>query len=275
MDPAGRNGRAQPTGPVRLVFVTPEEPSVMPAFFDAVIPRLRDEIAAVAVVSPIYRRSSWLGQAKRFSDAFGAWELVMEAGRFGRFKLSDAVRRVLPVGRRHSVKSIARAAGLPVLTPEDVNAPEFLETLRELRPDLVISVSCPQIFRDELLALPALGCINVHSALLPEYRGMLPTFWVLANGEARTGVTVHAMTPGIDGGDILRQEAIEIAPDETLRSLMTKSKLLAAQAVLDVVEQFREGTVRRTPNPPDEGAYYSFPTRADVHRFKARGRRLR
>jgi methionyl-tRNA formyltransferase len=260
---------------LRIVFVTPDEPSVMPAFFARVVPAVRDDVAAIAVVSPIFKRSSWLGQAKRFADAFGVRELAVEALRFGGHKAAGALRRIVPRGPHHSVGSVARAYGRPVWTPEDVNAPEFLSRLRALEPDLVISVSCPQIFGAELLAIPRLGCVNVHSALLPHYRGMLPTFWALANGEAQTGVSVHYMSPGIDGGDILLQRAIAIAPSETLRSLMARTKALAAELILETIDGFRQGPMEAAPNPADEGSYFSFPTREDVRRFKARGRRLR
>jgi len=258
-----------------IVFVTPDEPSVMPAFFARVLPAMEDDLASIAVVSPIYKKSSWLGQARRFADAFGWREFAVEASHFGYHKVADVVRGVAPFGPHHSVKSVARSHRRDVLTPQDVNAPEFLDHLRALQPDVIISVSCPQIFREDLLAIPRLGCINVHSAMLPDYRGMLPTFWALANGEERTGVTVHYMSPGIDGGGIVLQRAIPIAPDETLHSLMAKSKAVAAELILEAIARFRAGPVDGMPNPPDEGSYFSFPSREDVRRFKARGRRLR
>jgi methionyl-tRNA formyltransferase len=261
--------------PLKVVFVTPEEPLVMPIFFRKVLAEMRSDVAAVAVVSPIYKKSSWLKQAKRFIDAFGVREFTLEAAQFAWFKVADVLRRVVPVGSYRSVKRLAAAQGIPVLTPPDVNAPEFLEQLREIGTDVVISVSCPQIFSKALLELPPLGCINVHSALLPNYRGMLPTFWALAQGEAQTGITVHYMSPGIDGGEIIAQRLIPIGPDETLHSLMAQCKRAAADAILDTIPQLRDGTVSASPNPADEGSYYSFPSREDVRRFKAIGRRLR
>ena len=260
-----------PARTLRVVFVCPEEPSVMPLFFEKVIPTLRDEIAAIAVVSPIYKRSSWLRQAKRFADAFGVREFVIEALSYVKDKVADR----LPGTRSRSIKRIARSNGLRLLTPESVNGADFLEDLRRLDPDLVISVSCPQIFGRELLEVPRLGCINVHSARLPDYRGVLPTFWVLARGEAETGVTVHFMSPGIDGGDIITQQRVGISADETLHSLMRKCKSVAADAILETVSRFREGTVATLPNPPEEGSYFSFPERDDVRKFKALGRALR
>jgi len=262
-----QNGRNR----LRIVFVAPEEPSVMPVFFERVLPELGDEVVAMAVVSPIYRRSSYLKQARKFAAAFGVREFAVEAASYLRYKLVDA----LPVGRRYSLKRIAHAHGVRVLTPENVNGREFLDALAALAPDLVISVSCPQVFARELLELPRLGCVNVHSAMLPEYRGVLPTFWVLARGEQRTGVTVHFMTPGIDGGDIIGQRSVGIAPDATLHSLMRECKRVAAEVTLEAIADFRDGSVATRPNPADEGSYFSFPQRADVRRFKAIGRALR
>jgi methionyl-tRNA formyltransferase len=260
---------------LRLVFLTPEEPSVMPLFYERAIPALGDRIAEIVIVSPIYRNSSWTKQARRFIGAFGVRDFLMESMVFAKDKAGDVTKRATSVGRFRTVRSVARAHGVPTHHVEDVNDPEFLDRLEAMSPDLVISVTCPQILKRRLLELPPLGCINVHSALLPHYRGMLPTFWVLANGERHTGVTVHYMTPGIDGGDIIGQVTIPIAPDDSLRSLMRKCKAAAADLVVDVVKRFERGSVSVLPNPPDEGSYFSFPGKEDVARFRALGRKVR
>jgi methionyl-tRNA formyltransferase len=260
---------------MKIVFLTPEEPAVIPPFFERVIPVLGDRVAALGVVSPIYKNATWISQGLRFARSFGFVELAVESAGFATNKGLDIVQRTVGLGGFHSVKSLARHYDVPLYQPEDVNAPEFLESLRLLAPDLIVSVSCPQIFKRELLELPTFGCINVHSALLPNYRGMLPTFWVLANGETETGVTVHVMTPGIDGGEIVAQRSVVIKPEDTLRSLMLKTKRLGADLVLEAIAAYEVGRVSRQPNDPDQGAYYSFPTREDVARFRLRGRRMR
>lgn len=260
---------------MRVVFVTPEEPLVMPIFFRRVLPALGSDVAAVAVVSPIYKHSSWLGQARRFIGAFGVRDFAAEVAGFAASKAADLAWAATRAGSPRSVERLARAHGVPILAPADVNDPEFLAQLRAAEPDVVVSVSCPQIFGRELLELPPLGCVNVHSALLPHHRGVLPTFWALADEETHTGVTVHYMSPGIDGGEIIAQRRIAIGPGDTLHSLMAACKREAAEAVLDTLERMREGAVATAPNPPDEGSYHSFPTRADVERFRALGRRMR
>jgi methionyl-tRNA formyltransferase len=260
---------------LKVVFLTPEEPSVMPLFYERVIPALGDRIAEIVIVSPVYRNSSWTKQARRFIGAFGVKDFLVESMVFARDKAADVAKRATGLGPFRTVRSVARAHGVPTYQADDVNAPEFLDRLEALEPDLLISVTCPQILRRRLLELPRLGCINVHSALLPDYRGMLPTFWVLANDEAQTGVTVHYMTPGIDGGDIITQDTIAIAPEDTLRSLMRKCKVAAADLVIEAVNRFESGPVTVRPNPAEEGSYFSFPSKDDVARFRALGRKVR
>jgi methionyl-tRNA formyltransferase len=259
---------------MRVVFVAPEEPLILPLFFERTLPALGEQVVAVAVVSPIYKNSGWIQQSRRFVRSFGIRWFLIEVGRYSWNKVLDAVGRLVPMGRARSVRAAADRNGIRLLRPVDVNAPDFVASLRSMDPDLVISVSCPQIFRRPLLELPRLGCLNVHSALLPKYRGMLPTFWAMLNGERETGVTVHRMVEGIDGGDIILQRAVPIAADETLLSLMRKTKRAAADLVLESVKEFEAGTVSPTPNPADEGSYFSFPSRADVDRFRALGRRI-
>lgn len=248
---------------------------MMPVFYRKILPVVHDDIAALVVVSPIYRGSSWLKQARRFVRAFGVREFLLEISWYGYRKVRDLWARAWGRGSAYSIKGLAKQYGLPLLQPEDINDPEFAATLRRLEPDLIISVSCPQIFRKDLLRLPPLGCINVHSSLLPNYRGMLPTFWAMAGAEDETGVTVHYMSEGVDGGDILVQKKVPITTEDTLHSLMRKCKEAAADAVVETIGRFKDRAVVALPNRVEEGAYFSFPSRDDVARFRSLGRRLR
>lgn len=248
---------------------------MIPLFFERLMPQVGDRVVGMAVVSPIYRNSSRTKEAKRFVRAFGLWAFLVEMYFYFGAKLMNLAHSVTGAGSPRSVSGMARAREIQVMRPNDVNDPAFLSELRNLRPDVIVSVACPQIFREELLELPSLGCINVHSSLLPDYRGMLPTFWVLANNESETGVSVHFMTPGIDEGDILFQHRIRIEPGETLRSLMAKCKRAAADGVVEAIRQFESGTLASVKNRVEEGRYFSFPSRTDVQRFRAFGRALR
>jgi methionyl-tRNA formyltransferase len=163
---------------------------------------------------------------------------------------------------------------VPQAFAPDVNAPRFLDELRSLATDVIVSVSCPQIFKRDLLRTPTLGCLNVHGALLPRYRGIMPSYWMLANGEGEAGVTVYFMNEDIDAGDIVGQRKFEILATETLDEFLQRSKKVAAELLTAVLRQIEQGTITRRPMDLSEGSYFSWPDRASVQRFLASGRRL-
>lgn len=156
----------------------------------------------------------------------------------------------------------------------DVNDPAFLDRLRALGTDLVVSVSCPQIFRKPLINLPPRGCLNVHGARLPYYRGIGPSFWMMARGESTAGVTVFLVNEDIDAGDVVAVREFAILPDETLHRFIVRSKQIACDALLEAIEKIETGQAHPQPLPNDRGSYFGFPTRRAYREFRRRGRRL-
>jgi len=195
---------------------------------------------------------------------------------FVRHKALDVLDRAVGLDGLYSVRSALRAHDIPEHTPENVNDQAFLDFLREQDADLVVSIACPQIVREELLGCPPEGVINIHGALLPKYRGKLPSFWVLANGEEKTGVTVHYMNEELDDGPIIVQKEVPIRPDDTLHSLVLRSKVqYGASALAEAVQHIESGTVETLDNPEEEATYFSFPDGEAIRRFRARGRKIR
>lgn len=121
----------------------------------------------------------------------------------------------------------------------DINSLESLDLIKRLNPKIIVSIASPQILRMEVIDSVKYA-INIHAALLPEYRGMMPSFWVLARGEKKTGVTVHRINERIDGGAIILQKTIDISPQDTLHSLQTKVANVGAIALLDALKKYRE-----------------------------------
>jgi methionyl-tRNA formyltransferase len=146
-----------------------------------------------------------------------------------------------------SVAAVARAHGLPCLTPSSPNLPDVVGTLRALAPDVILSVWYRRLLGAELLALPPIAALNVHGSLLPAYRGRAPLNWVLVNGERRTGVTLHHMTLEADAGDIVAQRAIDIEPDDTALSLYARMIEVGVDLLLDTYPAVLAGTAPRTP----------------------------
>src|SRR5438132_4741129 len=116
------------------------------------------------------------------------------------------------------VKELALSLGLPVLQPQRARDEGFIEQVRTLRPDLIAVAAYGQILPQSILDLPRFGCLNVHTSLLPKYRGAAPIQWAILNGEIETGVTIMRMNAGMDTGDILTQEKTSIIPNDTSQS---------------------------------------------------------
>jgi methionyl-tRNA formyltransferase len=148
------------------------------------------------------------------------------------------------------VKSLADAHGIPVLQPAKVRAPEFIELVQGLKPDLIVVVAFGQILPKALLDIPRFGCINVHASLLPRYRGAAPINWCIINGETETGVTTMQMDVGLDTGDMLVKKATLIDPEEDASSLHDRLAIIGAEALAETVDLLRAGKL--TPEKQDD-----------------------
>src|ERR1700722_12242550 len=117
------------------------------------------------------------------------------------------------------VKEVALRLQLPVLQPERARNEGFVQELRALQPDLIVVAAFGQILPQAILDLPRFRCLNVHTSLLPKYRGAAPIQWAILDGEAETGVTIMKMDAGLDTGDILTQQATPIQPEDDSQTL--------------------------------------------------------
>jgi methionyl-tRNA formyltransferase len=153
-----------------------------------------------------------------------------------------------PAGRGlkliHSeVKKYALEHGLPLLQPEKLKSPEFLESLQVLQPDVQVVVAF-RMLPEAVWSLPRLGTFNMHASLLPQYRGAAPINWAIINGETETGVTTFLLDREIDAGKILFQERIPILKNETAGSLHDRIMLIGASIVLRTIDGLAEGKAK-------------------------------
>jgi len=155
-----------------------------------------------------------------------------------------------------SVADIARSHHLPVLTPSSPNGPEVREALAPLDADVLLSVWYRRLLGPELLGLPKAAALNLHGSLLPAYRGRAPVNWVLVNGESRTGVTLHHMTPEADAGDIVAQEPIDIDPEDTALSLYRRIVKVGVDLLLQWYPRILDGTAPRVPQDPSRATVF-------------------
>lgn len=150
------------------------------------------------------------------------------------------------------VKEYAIEKNLQVYQPVKVrNNPGFLEGVKKLNPDLICVVAYGKILPQELLDVPKYGCVNVHGSLLPEYRGAAPIQWSVLNGDRKTGVTTMFMNAGMDTGDMILKEEVEIGDDETTGELWDRLKMIGAKLLIKTVKEIENGTATRTKQPEE------------------------
>ena len=150
------------------------------------------------------------------------------------------------------VKEYAIEKNLQVYQPVKVrNNPEFLEEVKKLNPDLICVVAYGKILPQELLDIPKYGCVNVHGSLLPKYRGAAPIQWAVLNGDKKTGVTTMFMNAGMDTGDMILKEEVEIGEDETTGELWDRLKTIGANLLIKTVKEIETGTTTRTKQPEE------------------------
>lgn len=146
------------------------------------------------------------------------------------------------------VKEYAISKGLKIYQPEKIrNNVEFIEEIKALEPDVICVVAYGKILPKEILDIPRLGCINVHGSLLPKYRGAAPIQWAVINGDKTTGITTMYMDVGMDSGDMILKEEVEIDPDETTGEVWNKLSKIGGQLLVKTLEQIENGTAPRIP----------------------------
>lgn len=173
-----------------------------------------------------------------------------------------------------SIEAAAKVIGADFKVISNVNDAEYVNHVKDLSPDLIISYSAPQIIKPELLGVPKHGVLNVHGALLPDYRGCLPSFWYLYKGEKLGGATVHFMSKDIDDGDICVQKSVDISDCKTMFELMRKTKLVGGEAMVEAIEKIAEGTLSPRKNDTENGSYFTWPTIAEAKEFRKSGKKL-
>ncbi|MEK9627956.1 MAG: methionyl-tRNA formyltransferase [Nitrospinota bacterium] len=153
------------------------------------------------------------------------------------------------------VKSFAVENDLPVLQPATVNTEEFIESILKDRPDYIVVVAFGQILSEKFLKVPKQFCINLHSSLLPKYRGAAPINRAILNGDTVSGVTTMIMDKGMDTGDILLMHEVPIEPNDDAKSLHDKLAEDGAELVLETLSRLEKNDLMPTPQNDDRATY--------------------
>lgn len=252
-------------GPLRVLIVTEDDPLYVVKFFEVFFAEYpRDEIELVGITiseafhEPIHKT------ARRMLSFYGPADFARLCSRYAAVKL-----------RGHSIGALAERAGVPIVPTRSVNDPAYVARVRdELRPDVIVSVAAPEIFRKEILGAARQRCINIHCGRLPVYRGMMPNFWQLLHGEKAATLTVHEMVEKLDAGGIVRTREFPLQEKDCLDRVICGTKQESARLMIEVLRAYHSGEVAATPLDMTEKKYFSFPKPADVKEFRRRGHRM-
>ncbi len=161
------------------------------------------------------------------------------------------------------IKELATKYNIPVFSP--IKLREDNDFIVKLNPDVIITCAYGQIVPKKVLDIPRLGCINIHASLLPKYRGASPIYSAILNGEKETGITLMYMAEGLDTGDIIKKEAIEINNEDNMESLSNKLSILGSKMIIEELPKIIDGTNERMPQDNDKATYVGLLKREDEH----------
>lgn len=259
---------------MRILVLTQNENIYLPRSLDKICSALESELCAIVTAPAMSTHGGAFKGLIKHIQLFGLKGTGIMSGRVLLNKLLALWERGNRSKAFHSIQGIAKAHAVPYFHVQKINSQEFHNLLDQLRPDLLISLSCPQVIGKRLRGRFPYGAINVHGAPLPRYRGLMPAFWALLNNEQKTAVTVHDLDDQLDNGEILVQQEVPISVEDTWDSLVKKTKAAGAEALIRAVEHIKTGTVERRPNREEEATYFTFPTTKDRKAFLAAGRRF-
>lgn len=252
---------------MNIILITQNEPFYLSKNLKYLFKILPKNITVVACVlsevSPFGKKESFINKALNTLNIFGF-----------KFFIYYSLKFVLSKLNNNSINSLLKEYDIPIIRfKKSINSPTSLITIKKFRPDLLVSILGNEIFKSELIKIAKYGCINLHTALLPKYRGLMPTFWVLLNNEKYTGVSVFFVDEGIDSGPIILQKKIKI-DSKSQKELITETKKVGMEAIAEAIKLISEKKYSLIPNPENKKTYYSFPKRDDVKKFLQSGKKF-
>lgn len=251
---------------MRIVLITQKEPFYLAENISYLLKKLPKESKIVAAVianpSPFGTKDSFFNKAIKTLNIFGL-----------KFFIFYSLKYILNFFRKDkNVETILKKNNVSILKlDKSINHKSSIEKIKSHTPDLLVSLQGNEIFKKPIIELAPKGCINLHTALLPKYRGLMPTFWVLKNDEKFTGVSVFFVDEGIDSGPIIVQERVKIT-NQTQQELIIETKEIGMKLILKAIQKISSNDISLIVNDDSKKTYFSFPQKSDIKEFKRKGK---
>jgi methionyl-tRNA formyltransferase len=259
---------------MKIEFLTQEDPLYILPLFEEFFRNYAGECEITRVsCCPTMGNRSRAQMVRELTALYGYSGFARLLSRLAWSHLLGSRKPERNANRFYSLAQLCRAYGVDYVAVDNPNSSDFVQGIKDRHSDLIVSIACPFILKKPLLSAPPLGCINIHHAPLPRYKGMMPTFWQLYHGERTVGLTVHYMGEKLDEGDALLQESLSVEPGESLDRLICRSKRHAAHCLARVLRQLASGSATRRSLNHEKGSYFTFPTVSQIREFQKRGLR--
>jgi len=250
---------------LRVVIITQDDPFYLPNAIPKLFEMIKGKHEIVGCfllsASPFGKKESLILKSIKTFKIFGLHFFL-------RYLCLYVWRKIFS---RQTMQKLFKKRDIPILKSEiSINASQSLDWILAQKPDILVSIAGNEIFKNQLIKLAPKGCLNLHTAALPKYRGLMPSFWVLHNGESQTGISVFCVDEGIDSGPIVVQKFIEVG-DTTLERLIQKTKLAGMEAIAEALDVMMRANPKFIENNNSKASYFSFPTANDVRAFRRSG----
>lgn len=235
----------------------------------------KNDIKLIVFSSALIGKRSTVTSIKWSLANTGLRHTVFKLMIYGVFRAMKIVCKFLPfIANHYSSYLWAQRNNVTSVVSSNINDAEVVEQIRDSKPDLIVSVSMNQIVKKQILEMPRKRCINVHCAPLPLYGGMSPYVWALANNEDHSAATIHYMDEGLDTGDIIVQERVNVVKNDSAFALFYRCCLRAGKLLVKVVDEIEAGTVTSYEQDLSKKTYFSWPTKECVEQLRKNGYRM-
>lgn len=259
---------------IKIFIISQEEPFYVPKVIRHVVENQGSsyQIVGATILKPYRKNKTFKDWLFERTQIYTWWELFITVTLFGLCKFRNILAKVIG-STPYSVDNVYRRKGVQQIHTADINDPNYVSKLRTASIDVILSVSPPQLFKEELLTVAQRYCLNAHGTLLPRHRGVFGSWWTIFKDDKEAGTTIHTMEVRLDAGEILWQESVPVEKGDTQYSIAYKTKSIMAKGLVEVLEKIAkncEGPIK----PTYDESYHRAPTKQQGKEFHAKGKRV-
>ena len=257
---------------LKIHLITQNEPFYIPKMIKHLLHHQGKDykINSYTVLKPSRKNKTFKHWFKERAKIYSWLELFIVGSSFIYTKVVNLLK-----GENTSYNSykILQKAGIRHYPSNDINSKDYIQQISDLNPDIIVSISCPQLFGKDLLKVPNRFCVNAHGTLLPRHRGVFGSFWTLYHKDKEAGATLHTMELKLDAGEILWQKSFEVHKDDTQFSIAYKTKKIMAEGLVELFEESNKNIIKPI-KPYYKSSYHKAPSKKDGKELKQQGHRI-